>query len=193
MPKEKNINIVKEIKENLEKSKSVVFVDYLGLSAEEINEFRQKMKDNDAVVVVAKNTLIKKASEEISKETKGEKEKEVKTEIENDLKGPTMAIFSFSDPIAPIKIIYEFAKKHELPKAKSALIEGIYKNAIEIEELKDIPSKEELMERFVRSLGSPVSKLVFTLGGIQNKIVFAVSAIASKKAEGLNQSEGGAN
>ena len=191
MPKEKNINIVKEIKENLEKSKSVVFVDYLGLSAEEINEFRQKMKDNDAVVVVAKNTLIKKASEEISKETKGEKE--VKTEIENDLKGPTMAIFSFSDPIAPIKIIYEFAKKYELPKAKSALIEGIYKNAIEIEELKDIPSKEELMGRFVRSLGSPVSKLVFTLGGIQNKIVFAVSAIASKKAEGSNQSEGGAN
>jgi len=191
MPKEKNINIVKEIKENLEKSKSVIFVDYLGLSAEEINEFRQKMKDNDAVVVVAKNTLIKKASEEISKETKGEKE--VKTEIENDLKGPTMAIFSFSDPIAPIKIIYEFAKKHELPKAKSALIEGIYKNAIEIEELKDIPSKEELMERFVKSLGSPVSKLVFTLGGIQNKIVFAVSAIASKKAEGSNQSEGGAN
>ena len=191
MPKEKNINIVKEIKENLEKSKSVVFVDYLGLSAEEINEFRQKMKDNDAVVVVAKNTLIKKASEEVSKETKGEKE--VKTEIENDLKGPTMAIFSFSDPIAPVKIIYEFAKKYELPKAKSALIEGIYKNAIEIEELKDIPSKEELMERFVRSLGSPVSKLVFTLGGIQNKIVFAVSAIASKKAEGSNQSEGGAN
>ena len=191
MPKEKNINIVKEIKENLEKSKSVVFVDYLGLSAEEINEFRQKMKDNDAVVVVAKNTLIKKASEEISKETKGEKE--VKTEIENDLKGPTMAIFSFSDPIAPIKIIYEFAKKYELPKAKSALIEGVYKNAIEIEELKDIPSKEELIGRFVRSLGSPVSKLVFTLGGIQNKIVFAVSAIASKKAEGSNQSEGGAN
>lgn len=191
MPKEKNINIVKEIKENLEKSKSVVFVDYLGLSAEEINEFRQKMKDNDAVVVVAKNTLIKKASEEISKETKGEKE--VKTEIENDLKGPTMAIFSFSDPIAPIKIIYEFAKKYELPKAKSALIEGVYKNAIEIEELKDIPSKEELMGRFVRSLGSPVSKLVFTLGGIQNKIVFAVNAIASKKAEGSNQSEGGAN
>ena len=188
MPKEKNINIVKEIKENLEKSKSVVFVDYLGLSAEEINEFRQKMKDNDAVVVVAKNTLIKKASEEVSKETKGEKE--VKTEIENDLKGPTMAIFSFSDPIAPIKIIYEFAKKYELPKAKSALIEGIYKNAIEIEELKDIPSKEELMGRFVRSLGSPVSKLVFTFGGIQNKIVFTVNAIASKKAEGSNQSEG---
>ena len=73
------------------------------------------------------------------------------------------------------------------------MIEGVYKNAIEIEELKDIPSKEELMERFVRSLGSPVSKLVFTLGGIQNKIVFAVSAIASKKAEGSNQSEGGAN
>ena len=186
MPKEKNINIVKEIKENLEKSKSVVFVDYLGLSAEEINEFRQKMKENDAVVIVAKNTLIKKASEDFG-------EKEIKKEIENDLKGPTMAIFSFSDPIKPIKIIYDFAKKYELPKTKSALIEGNYKNAIEVEELKDIPSKEELLGRFVGSLGSPVSKFVYALGGIQNKLVFAVSAIANKKAEGSNQAEGGAN
>ena len=62
-----------------------------------------------------------------------------------------------------------------------------------MEELKDIPSKEELLGRFVGSLGSPVSKFVYALGGIQNKLVFAVSAIANKKAEGSNQAEGGAN
>ena len=186
MPNEINKNIVKEIKENLEKAKSVIFVDYLGLSAENINEFRQIMKDNDAAVVVAKNTLIKKAAEE---------EKVIK-ELEKDLEGPTMAIFSFSDPISPIKAIYEFAKKYELPKTKSALVEGIYKNAIQVEELKDIPSKEELLGRFVGSLGSPVSKFVFALGGIQSKFVFVVNAIAKKKAEGLDQTdqlEGGAN
>ena len=183
MPKDKNIKIVEEIKENLEKAKSVIFVDYLGLSAEEVNEFRQKMKENDASVVVAKNTLIKKASEG----------KEGVKNLEKDLEGPTMAIFSFSDPISPIKTIFEFAKKYELPKAKSALIEGVYKNALEVEELKDIPSKEELLGRFVGSLGSPVSKFVFALGGIQNKFVYAVNAIAQKKAEGSSQSEGGAN
>ena len=183
MPNEKNKNIVKEIKENLEKAKSVIFVDYLGLSADNVSEFRQKMKENDAAVVVAKNTLIKKAAEE---------EKDIK-ELEKDLDGPTMAIFSFSDPISPIKAIYEFAKKYELPKTKSALIEGVYKNSIEVEELKDIPSKEELLGRFVGSLGSPVSKFVFALGGIQNKFVFAVNAIAKKKAEGSDQVEGGAN
>ncbi len=182
MPNEKNTNIVKEIKENLEKAKSVIFVDYLGLSAENVNEFRQKMKENDASVVVAKNTLIKKAAEG---------EKDIK-ELEKDLEGPTMAVFSFSDPLFPIKAIYEFAKAHELPKTKSALIEGDYKNSIEVEELKDIPSKEELLGRFVGSLGSPVSKFVYAPGGINNKFVFAVNAIAKKK-EDSNQSEGGAN
>lgn len=183
MPKDKNIKIVEEIKENIEKAKSVIFVDYLGLSAEEVNEFRQRMKECDAYVVVAKNTLIKKAAED----------KEDINKLEKDLEGPTMAIFSFTDPISPIKAIFEFAKKYELPKTKSALIEGIYKNALEVEELKDVPSKEELLERFVRSLGSPVSKFVFALGGIQNKFVYAVNAIAQKKAEGSGQSEGGAN
>ena len=100
MPNEKNTNIVKEIKENFEKSKSIIFVDYLGLSADNVNEFRQKMKECDASVVVAKNTLIKKAAED---------EKGIK-ELEKDLEGPTMAVFSFSDPISPIKAIYEFAK-----------------------------------------------------------------------------------
>ena len=187
MPNEKNKNIVKEIKENLEKAKSVIFVDYLGLSADNVSEFRQKMKECDASVVVAKNTLIKKAAEE----EKGIKELE--KELEKDLEGPTMAVFSFSDPISPIKVIYEFAKKYELPKTKSALIEGSYKNAIEVEELKDIPSKEELLGRFVGSLGSPVSKFVFALGGIQNKFVFAINAIAKKKEGETSQSEGGAN
>ena len=183
MPNDKNKNIVKEIKENFEKAKSIIFVDYLGLSAENVNEFRQKMKECNASVVVAKNTLIKKAAEE---------EKGIK-ELEKDLEGPTMAVFSFSDPISPIKAIYEFTKKYELPKTKSALIEGSYKNAIEVEELKDIPSKEELLGRFVGSLGSPVSKFVFALSGIQSKFVFAVNAIANKKAENSDQSEGGAN
>lgn len=186
MPKEKNIQIVEEIKENLDKAKSVIFVDYLGLSAEDVNEFRQIMKGKDASVVVAKNTLIRKAVE--GKDDAGK--------LEKDLEGPTMAIFSFSDPVSPIKDIYEFAKTHDLPKTKSALVEGVYKNAIQVEELKDIPSKEELLGRFVGSLGSPVSKFVFALGGIQNKFVFAVNAIAKKKAEGSDQSdqmEGGAN
>lgn len=183
MAKEKNIQIVNDLKESLKKAKSVIFVDYLGLSAQDVNEFRQKMKEEDAEVVVAKNTLIKKAVEEDN----------ASKDLEKNLEGPTMAIFSYSDPISPIKTIFEFAKTHELPKTKSALVEGNYKNSIEVEELKDIPSKEELIGRFVGSLGSPISKFVYSLSGIQNKFVFAVNAIAKKKSENLEQVEGGAN
>ena len=172
MPKEKNIQIVNELKENFKKAKSVIFVDYLGLSAQDVNEFRQKMKDEGATVVVAKNTLMKKAVEEDGSSK----------DLEKDLEGPTMAVFSYSDPVSPIKTIFEFAKTHELPKTKSALVEGKYKSSIEVEELKDVPSKEELLGRFVGSLGSPISKFVYSLGGIQNKFVFAISAVAKKKS-----------
>ncbi len=185
MPKEKNIKIVQEIKEKFEKAKSVVFVDYLGLSSDDVNEFRQKIKETDSSVVVAKNTLIKKAIEE-------QDNKEI-SKAEKDLEGPTMAIFSFSDPISPIKVVYEFAKKFELPKTKSAIIEGIYTTSDQVEALKDIPSKEELLGRFVGSIASPISKFVFVLGGIQSKFVFAVNAIAQKRADPASDLEGGAN
>jgi len=107
MPSDKNIKLVEELKEKLSKAKSVAFIDYLGLTADQVNKFRQQIKDSEADAVVAKNTLIKIAIEE-------NKDNALKEAID-DLKGPTMVIFSYNDPISPIKAIFDFGAKLELP------------------------------------------------------------------------------
>lgn len=174
MPNEKNKQLVQDLKDKLSKAKTVIFADYLGLSADKINELRSKMKENDTEVSVAKNTLVKIALKDNNLEDKS---------LEEDLKGPTATFFGYGDPISPIKALVEFAKDYELPKIKSALVDGVYTNASQVEVLSTLPSKEELLAKVVGGLKSPISGIVNTFGGVQRKFVYAINAIKDKKSE----------
>lgn len=185
MPNDKNKELVKNIKEKITKAKSITFADYKGLTSDQVNTLRQKIKDADGETLVAKNTLMKVAIEE-------SEEKSLK-DSKGDLKGPTMTIFGFSDPISPIKALFEFAKNLELPKIKSAIIEGIYRSSDEVEAIKTIPSREELLAKFIGSIHYPVTGFVSALGGIKGKFVFALNAISMKKSNENSEPKGGAN
>lgn len=176
MPNEKKKQLVKEIKEKIETAKSITFTDYVGISADQANTLRQKVKDAGGEVLVSKNTLLKVAIDEHGN-------KDI-IEAKKDLKGPTMTIFGFKDPILPIKALFEFAKGIDLPKIKSAIIEGVYNSAEKVEILKSIPSREELLAKILERMNSPISGFVNVVGGVQRKFVFAVNAIAKKKLEG---------
>ena len=128
------------------------------------------------LLVLSKNTLLKIAIKENG-------DKALKEAIE-DLQGPTMVIFSFTDPISPIKAVFEFSEKLELPRVKSAIIEGKYNSEEKVQEIKNIPSKEALLARVVGGLNSPISGFVTGLNGIRSKFVFAINDLAKKKSEG---------
>lgn len=178
MPSSKNIEIVNDLRQKIKKAKSIVFADYRGLKAEDINNLRSQIRDNNGETVVAKNTLLRTAL----------KEENVNLEnIEADLKGPTTAIFSYSDPVSPIKLVVEFAKKLELPKIKSALVEGTYASADKVEEISNIPAKEVLIARMLGGLKAPLSGLTNTLSGVQRKFVYALNAIKENKEGGAQK------
>jgi len=176
MPNVKNQNAVKTIKDKLEKSKSVTFVDYVGLSSEQANQLRSQVKAAGGEVFVSKNTLVKVAIDET-------KNKDLE-QSKKDLEGPTMAIFGFSDPIAPIKALFEFVKGLDLLKIKSAIIEGVYSTPEKVELIKTIPSREILLSKFIGGLNAPITGFVSVMGGVQKKFAFAINAIAKKKSEG---------
>jgi len=172
MPNLKNIQTVQNLKEKISKAKSVIFTEYHGLSANQINELRSKIRESGAEVKVAKNSLIKIALEE---------EKVKETVFEGSLNGPTAVIFSYEDVLAPIKIIADFAKKIELPKIKAGIIEGIFTSAEKIEELSRLPSKDELLAKTVIGLKSPITGFVNIMGGVQRKLIYTLSAIAGER------------
>ena len=175
MPNQKNQNLVEDIKTKVSKAKSITFVDYLGLKVNDINDFRQKMTDEEAESVIAKNTLMKLALKEEGIQS---------PEIDEQLKGPTAAIFSYKDPVAYLKPLFEFAKKMELPKIKFAVIEGIYTEADKLETISQLPSKEQLLAQVVGGLKSPLSGFVNVLGGTQRKLVTVLFRIAEDKNKG---------
>jgi large subunit ribosomal protein L10 len=178
MPSIKNIEIVKDLQAKIRKAKSIVLADYRGLKAEDINNLRAQIKEKGGETIVAKNTLFKAALMEEKVNIAG---------MEKDLKGPTTAILSYNDAISPIKALVEFSKKLELPKIKSAIVEGVYANASKVDEISNIPTKEVLIARMLGSLKAPLSGLTNTLSGVQRKFVYALNAIKETKEGGVQK------
>lgn len=170
--KAKNREIVADLRDKVSKSKSIIFTYYHGLSANNINDLRSKLETAGAETSIAKNTLLKLALKE---------EKQLVDEVEKGLKGPTATIFSYNDPVAPIKALVEFAKKFELPKIKFAMVEGRFVDEKGINVLSTLPSKDVLISQIVRSMKSPLSSLINVMSGNKRKLVYALSAIAKKK------------
>src|SRR3989304_1645146 len=172
MPNKKNTQTVKEIKEKVAKAKSIIFTDYKGLDSNKANELRAKMLEEGVELTVAKNTLLNIAL----KEEKLDVEK-----VKDQLKGPTLALFSYKDSVSPLKALAEFIKKIELPVIKGAFIEKEYFNSEKVIEISKLPSKDQLISQVVWGLKSPLSGFVNVLGGSQRKLVYALSALAKKK------------
>lgn len=172
MPNEKNKQVVESIKDKVARAKAITFTNYLGISASDASSLRQKLKETDAEILVTKNTLLKVALKANNIEAK---------ELDKDLEGPTAAVFSFGDPVTPIKALFDFAKKAQFPKIKSAIIEGIYTTAGQVEIIKDLPSKDQLIAQVVGTLKAPLSSFVGVMSGVQRKFVYAIKAVADKK------------
>jgi len=170
MPKQKNVEIVKNLKDKFEKAKSVVFAEYTGLDANSMNELRKEIKAEGAEISIAKNTLMKLALPKNG-------------EIKDRLKGQMMTLFAYEDSITPLKKLVEFAEEYEAPSVKIGLFEGEITSADQIVQLSKLPSKEELIARIVRGIKSPLTGIVNVLGGTQRNFVYALSAIAEKKSE----------
>ncbi|MBN1162544.1 50S ribosomal protein L10 [Patescibacteria group bacterium] len=172
MPNQKNLDAVRELRKKIQEAKSVIFADYLGLKSNEMNDLRRNIKDEDAELSITKNTLLKIALTE-----EGYDMKDAKT----DLEGPTTVVFSYKDPLSPIKKLFEFAKNLELPKVKSAFIDKIYNDTVKIKILSELPSKEVLLSRILGGMKSPLSGFANVLGGVQRNFAYAIKAIANKK------------
>jgi large subunit ribosomal protein L10 len=165
--KEQQVN---ELKEKFERALSVVLADYHGLSVSQMQELKKELKPTDAEFTVAKNTLLGRASKQAKKELPQE-----------NLEGPTAILFSFSDPIEPIKKLFEFIKKYELPTVKFGLFEGKPLTKEAVVDLSKIPDRSELYAKVVGSLNSPISGLVNTLNGNLRNLVYVLKQIESSK------------
>jgi len=152
--------IIDEIKENFDSAVSVVAVDYLGITVEEADALRANLRKEGVKFTVYKNTLIKRAIAGTPFEALGEGE---------TLKGSTALAFSTEDATASARVLAKAIKDYKKMAFKGGVVEGAVYDKAQIEEFATIPSREELIARFMGSIQSPMTKLALTLKAIAEK------------------------
>ena len=154
MASEKNLklkkDLVNEINAKIDNAKTILLVDYQGMTVSELSSLRKSLKDNGSDLKVYKNTLASRAFSE-----KGIK-------LDDYMTGPNAYIFS-SDIIEPIKAVAEVAKKNDNLTIKAGYIDGEFAGADVINEYASIPSYEGLLTMFAGGLIEHVKNLSIAL------------------------------
>ncbi len=161
---------VSELNETFSKAKFAVVADYRGLKVTELEKLRGSLREQNAYIKIAKNTLLRLA-------VKGT-EYESLTEV---FTGTTAIAFSFEEPVGPAKALAEFGKEFEALKIRAAGLDGKLLTADDVNALSKLPSKDQLLGQLCGVLAAVPTKLVRTLNAAPNNLVYALQAIKDQK------------
>ncbi|MCG8567916.1 MAG: 50S ribosomal protein L10 [Desulfobacterales bacterium] len=162
--------LVERLSEQLAGAEISILVDYKGLDVLAITELRAKLREAGVSMEVVKNTLLKLAAQDTD------------TALLNDfLKGPNALIVSQDDPVAPAKILVDFAKDHDKLEIKGGALGGKLLSVEDIKALSKMPSKEDLLAKLVYTLNAVPTNLVNVLSGVPRSFVNVLNAVKDQK------------
>ena len=150
--------VIDEIKDKFERSKSAVVIDYMGITVGEADAMRKQLREAGIDYTVYKNTLVSRAIQGT--------EYEALTQV---LNGPSAFAFGYEDATAPARELNSVIKKLDKMSFKAGIVEGEFYDQDGILEIAKLPSREELIAKFMGSIKSPVSKLVYLLQAIADQ------------------------
>lgn len=138
--------IVAAIAEDVKDAQSVVLVDYRGMTVAQDTELRKQLREAGVIYKVCKNTMMKRAFE--GTDFAG---------LDAYLEGPSAIAISKDDATAPARILCKFAKEAEKLEVKAGVVEGQVYDLAGIQALATIPSRDELLSKFLGSIQSPIT------------------------------------
>ena len=173
MARPEKIAEVEYLNQVFKESLSIVLSDFSGLDVEKLTQLRAKCRENGVALRVVKNTLAIRSI----KDTPAE-------ELKSYFKGPTALAISTVSENMPAKILAEFAKEHERPVLKAAVVEGDVLDAAAVAKLATLPSKAILLSQLLAGIKSPGNGLVGVLQGTLRNLMNVLDAIRKKQESG---------
>ncbi len=148
--------IVEALAERIQNASSGVLVDYKGITVAEDNALRRELRENGVEYTVVKNTLVRFAIDKVGFK-----------EIDSVLNGTTSLATSAGDPIAPIRILSDYASKmNDKFNIKAAFMDGQVLSGQEISEIAALSSKDALYAKVLGTMLAPITTLAVCLGQI---------------------------
>ena len=144
--------VVSEISDKIKASESVIIFSYQGLTVAEFTELRRNLKDANGEVKIYKNTLVKRALNDLS----------INME-DSFLDGPNALVLFGESLLEPIKVLSKFAKEHEKATIRVGIISGNVAGLETINEYASIPSREGLLTQLAGGMIQYVRDLSIAL------------------------------
>ena len=162
--------VVAEVADTASKALAAVAAEYRGLTVEEMTELRVKAREGGVVLKVAKNTLVRRAVEGPEYEC-----------MQDSLTGPLLLAFSMDDPGAAARLVKDYSKDHEKLIAKLVAVGGQLYDASELERLSKLPTYDQAIAILMGVMKAPIEKFVRTLAEPHSKLVRTVAAVRDAK------------
>lgn len=162
-------SIVTQAGQHVTQAVSVAFVSFNGLSLPDMNELRDKLYEQGCSMQVMPKRLLRLVMQQ------------AKLDFDPMAHEGQMAMVWGGDPIAPAKVVYEFAKTHEQLQLRAGVFEKDMLSLEQVIALAKLPSREQLLGQLLSVMTRPARGLVGVLGGVPRAAVYVLSAIAEKR------------
>ena len=160
--------VVEALTGKIKESTAVVFVDYKGISVAQDTNLRKQFREAGVEYAVVKNTLTNFAT------------KNAGYDFSKVLNGTTAMASTTGDPIAPARIVCEFAKKNKIALSiKGGIVEGSTLSADQLNKFGELPSKAALVGQVLGTFLAPLSSLACVLDQIREQKEGGAPAAAS--------------
>jgi large subunit ribosomal protein L10 len=152
MPTVQKEQVVQQTAESIRDVRGIYLADFTGMTVEKLSLLRRRCREEKVRVRVVKNTLLRRAFN-----GRGI------TALDPFLVGPTGIVFSTDSEVSPARILSVFAKEHERPRIKAAVVDGRLFDEKEITRLATLPSREVLMSQVLGTIIAPMTTFLAAL------------------------------
>ena len=164
MPTERKIRQVTELKDRLSRCSIAIATTATGLSANDMNELRRRLRARTVELRGVKNTLAYSAADESEL-----------AELKEVVQGPTALAFGYGDPVEVASALDEYIRTVRSPlKIQGGVLEHRVLSAQDIATLATLPTKEVLLGLLLGQMQAPISRL---LGQMQAPLVGLVTVL----------------
>ena len=162
--------ITEDLHDRFARSAIIVLTDYKGLDVTTINDLRRKLRESNIEYQVVKNTLLVRAAEDT----------EVAL-IKDHFKGPSAVAISYDDPVAPAKVLTQFAKDNNKLEIKVGVLNGKVLDLQAIKALATLPSKEVMLAHLLSTINAVPTSFVRVLAEVPRSLLNVLTAIRDQK------------
>ena len=167
MNKEKKQSYISEMTTQFDKSEAVIVTHYQGLTVNQLDELRAKMREHGIIFKITKNRITKLALEKTRCK-----------DLSDLFSGPTAVALS-EDAITSAKILTNFSKEHKNLKILGGIMGNDILDVAGVKNVATLPTLDEARAKIVGILRSPAQKIASILLAPASKI--AILALEKSK------------